>query len=165
MNVGRAQEEATAAELTLPVQFRGIRHAARAASPEMILAVSVVGQAANDLRHFRFARRRREQRLYREAYEWIASNDRSWPYAFPNLCDALGLATESARAQLLGDGPSVAPARFRGALPRLPDATGDRATAMAFRLTRPANVTRMPVARRAEAVAAAPRPRIRDPAA
>jgi hypothetical protein len=113
----------------------------------MILAVSVLGQAANDLQNFRFARRRRQQRLYREAYDWIASSDRSWPYAFPNLCDALRLSTESVRAKLLGDAPSVAPAGFRGAPRATSRATGDRATAMVFRLSRPANVKPMKIAR------------------
>jgi hypothetical protein len=148
MNVGIPHEEAIAPELTLPVQFRDIWHGARAASPEMILAVSVLGQAANDLQSFRFARRRRQQQLYREAYDWVASSDRSWPYAFPNLCDALRLSTESARAQLLGD------ARLSR---RLGSAARPGATAMVFRLGRPANVKPMKIARPARGRGRPPR--------
>jgi hypothetical protein len=147
MNLGIAHEDVIAPELTLPVQFRDMWHGPRAASPEMILAVSVLGQAANDLQNFRFARRRRRQRLYMEAYNWVASSDRSWPYAFLNLCDALRLSTESVRARLLGGAPSVAPAQFRGAARATSRATSDRATAMVFRLSRPANVKSMHVAR------------------
>ena len=34
---------------------------------------------------------RREQRLAREAGEWIFSEDVSWPFSFVNICEALGL--------------------------------------------------------------------------
>lgn len=58
-------------------------------------------QALNDLQKFRYARRRRRQRLYMEAYRWVASNDRSWPYSFLNICDALGLSADALRAEVL----------------------------------------------------------------
>lgn len=147
MHRGIAHEEVIAPELTLPGQFRDMWHGPRAPSPEMVLAVSVLGQVVNDLRKFRFTRRRRRQRLYMEAYNWVASSDRSWPYAFLNLCDALRLSTEAVRAQLLGDAPPVAPAQFGGAARAMSRATSDRETAMVFRLSRPANVKSMKAAR------------------
>jgi len=139
MENGIAQEAFIAPELTLPVQFRDLWHGSRVSSPEMILAVTVLGQAANDLRSFRFARRCSEQRLYLDAYQWVASSDRTWPYAFLNLCDILHLSVSRVRAQLLGDAPvaSRAPAR----------AAGDRGTALVFRLSRPANSKSMMIAR------------------
>src|SRR6476660_2892314 len=136
MHIGIAQEEVIAPELTLPIQFRDLWHGPRAASPETVLAVSVLGQAANDLQSFRFARRRSRQRLYMEAYHWVASSDRSWPYAFLNLCDALRLSAESVRAQLLGDAHSVATAQFRNAARPISRRTGDLGPAMVFRLSR-----------------------------
>jgi len=147
MHQGIAHEEFIAPELTLPIQFRDIWHGPLASSPERILAVSVLGQAANDLQTFRFARRRGRQRLYLEAYQWVASNDRSWPYAFLNLCDGLRLAAESVRIQLLGDAPSVALAQLRRASRVTSGATSNGGAAMVFRFSRPANVTSTMVAR------------------
>jgi hypothetical protein len=74
--------------------------------PEGMLAAGVFCQAANDLQKFRYERRHTGQLLYREARDWVASNDRSWPYSFLNLCDALHLAPEIVRAELLGDDSS-----------------------------------------------------------
>ena len=36
-----------------------------------------------------------------EAYKWVASGDRSWPYSFVNLCEALKLSPEYLRAGML----------------------------------------------------------------
>jgi len=41
-------------------------------------------------RHVR-DRHRQGQRLFREADEWIRSNDTVWPCSFRNICEALGL--------------------------------------------------------------------------
>jgi len=71
--------------------------------PEGMLAAGVFCQAANDLQKFRYERRHNGQLLYREAHDWVASNDRSWPYSFLNLCDALHLAPQIVRAELLDD--------------------------------------------------------------
>jgi hypothetical protein len=165
MELGIAHEETIAPELTLPVQFRDLWHGPRVASPETILAVSVLGQAANDLQSFRFAPRRHQQRLYMEAYNWVASSERSWPYAFLNLCDALRLSAQSVRAQLLGDAGSVAPAQVRNAARATSRFMEDAGPALVFRLSRPANVRPMHVARRSRLRGAGCRYAARDAAA
>jgi hypothetical protein len=71
--------------------------------PERKLAVAVVSQAASDLQKFRYARRGAGYSLYADARRWIASNDRLWPYSFLNICDALHLAADVIRAELLGN--------------------------------------------------------------
>jgi hypothetical protein len=71
--------------------------------PERELAAAVFCQAANDLKRFRCERRQTTRSVYADAHNWIASNDRSWPYSFLNLCDALHLAADDVRAELLGD--------------------------------------------------------------
>jgi len=147
MNNGLAYEDTIAPELVLPAQFRELWHGPRAGSPEAILAVSVLGQAANDLQNFRFARRRRFQRLYMEAYEWVASNDRSWPYAFVNLCDALALSATSARAHLLGDAPAIVPVNADRAATATPRRLRERVAAPVFRLSRAANLKPMMIMR------------------
>jgi hypothetical protein len=71
--------------------------------PERKLAAAVVRQAKNDLKRFRSQRRETGRSLYVDARTWIASNDRSWPYSFLNLCDALHLQADLIRAELLGE--------------------------------------------------------------
>jgi len=81
----------------------GCQSGSRKICPERKLAVAVFSQAANDLRKFRYARRGSGYSLYADARKWITSNDRLWPYSFLNLCDALHLAADVIRAELLGN--------------------------------------------------------------
>jgi hypothetical protein len=89
----------------LPIQFQDIWSRSRSISAERSLALAVLQEALNDLVRYRFAARRRGQRLFWEAYAWIAANDRDWPYSFVNLCDSLGLPLEATRRQVL-DAPA-----------------------------------------------------------
>jgi hypothetical protein len=88
-------------EPTLPVQFQEPSQRSTAITPERALLLSVLWQAIIDLRKHRFARRRRHQRLYMEAYKWVGSDDRSWPYSFVNICEALNLPPTSVRHEPL----------------------------------------------------------------
>ena len=90
-------------DAALPSQFQDIWHHTRAISPERALALAMLEQAVLDLHRYRFAKRRRQQRLYMEAYKWVASDDREWHFSFVNLCEALEFSPERLREQLLGD--------------------------------------------------------------
>lgn len=46
-----------------------------------------------------------QQRAYRDAYWWVASNDRVYPFSFPNVCDTLGYDAPAVRAVLLRRSP------------------------------------------------------------
>jgi hypothetical protein len=96
-------DELIASEPALPVQFHDVWHRTRYVSPERALVLALVWQAVIDLQKYRFSARRRQQRLYMEAYRWVASDDRKWPYAFRNVADMLDVAPDRLRAQLLGD--------------------------------------------------------------
>jgi hypothetical protein len=96
-------EELLASEPALPSQFNDTWHRTRYIAPERALALAVLWQVVIDLKKYRFAGRRRQQRFYMEAYRWVASQSREWPYSFENLCDVLGLSPDSVRAELLGD--------------------------------------------------------------
>lgn len=96
-------EELIASEPALPVQFHEIWHKTRYVAPERSLVLAVVWQVVIDLQKYRFATRRRQQRLYWEAYEWVASDDRKWPYSFRNVAEMLDVAPERMRHQLLGE--------------------------------------------------------------
>jgi len=95
-------EELIASEPALPVQFHEIWHKTRYVSAERSLLLSVVWQVILDLQKYRFATRRRQQRLYMDAYRWVISDDRHWPYAFRNVAELLNVDAERLRAELLG---------------------------------------------------------------
>ncbi|MGD9764268.1 MAG: hypothetical protein AB7V27_11180 [Candidatus Binatia bacterium] len=100
-------EELIASEPALPVQFQDIWHRTRYVSPERSLVLSVVWQAVIDLQKYRFAKRRRQQRLFMEAYNWVASTDRKWPYAFENIAEMLNVDSERLREQLIGNSEPI----------------------------------------------------------
>lgn len=102
-------EELIASEPALPVQFHDIWHKTRYVSPERALVLALVWQVLVDLQKYRFATRRRQQRLYMEAYRWVASDDRKWPYAFRNVAEMLDVAPERLRGQLLADAAPAVP--------------------------------------------------------
>jgi hypothetical protein len=83
-----------------PSQFRDIWNG-EGRSPERELASAVLDAAACDLRNYRYARRRRRQRIYWQTYQWVASDSREWPFSFVNLCEFLRIAPEGLREQLL----------------------------------------------------------------
>jgi len=45
----------------------------------------------------------RNRRAFREAYVWVASNERRWPFSFLNVCDMLDLSPQTLRSKLLTD--------------------------------------------------------------
>jgi len=70
-------------------------------TPEVALAQGVLIQVKRDLRRFRGAQDAVGREMYRDAFAWVASNDRAWPYSFLNVCEALGLQAEVLREELL----------------------------------------------------------------
>jgi hypothetical protein len=67
------------------------------------LAVTVLKQAAQDLRRFHGATSAVEHELYLDAYSWVKSDDCSWPFSFINVCHSVNLAPEIIRENLIGD--------------------------------------------------------------
>jgi hypothetical protein len=90
-------DEALDPSVVQPVQFHDIWSRSATVPPERQLALAVVQEALHDLARFRFAHRRRGQRLYWQAYTWVADDDRQWPFSFVNLCEVLGLDVEAIR--------------------------------------------------------------------
>ncbi len=73
------------------------------ASGEAVLAAAVLKLAFEDLQKHRRATETRRRRAFREAYVWVASNERRWPFSFLNVCDMLDLSPNRLRAKLLTD--------------------------------------------------------------
>ncbi len=67
------------------------------------LAVGILKQAGLDLRRFHGATSAVEREFYLDAYRWVMSDDCSWPFSFLNVCQALNLASETVREEVLGD--------------------------------------------------------------
>jgi hypothetical protein len=95
-------------ETILPVQFQHMWGETREVTPERALFVAVLWQAIDDLRTYQHGRYLKGRHVYRTAYQWVASDDRSWPCSFLNVCDVLGLSPGALRAGLLGTRSAVA---------------------------------------------------------
>lgn len=67
------------------------------------LAAGVLKQVTQDLCRFNGRTSRVERELYRDAYSWVISDDRSWPFSFPNVCQILNREPEELRQELVGD--------------------------------------------------------------
>ena len=67
------------------------------------LAAGILKQAGLDLRRFHGATSAVEREFYLDAYRWVISDDCSWPFSFSNVCQALNLAPETVREEVLGD--------------------------------------------------------------
>jgi hypothetical protein len=87
-------------EPALPAQVYHLWHHSGAMSPERALALAVLVQAVTDIRRYQETGLRHHQRLHDAAYDWMASGERHWPYAFANLCDAFGLVADDVRREL-----------------------------------------------------------------
>jgi hypothetical protein len=91
--------------MTKTIQSDKTAEAPASSGPHVALAKGVLTQAKKDLRRFRRAPDRVGHEMYRDAYNWVASNDFAWRYSFLNVCEALGLSPEAQRAELLADTP------------------------------------------------------------
>src|SRR5205809_1040359 len=67
------------------------------------LAAGILKRAGLDLRRFHGGASEIERELYLDAYRWVISDDCSWPFSFLNVCQALNLAPETIREEMLGD--------------------------------------------------------------
>jgi hypothetical protein len=67
------------------------------------LAAGILKQAGLDLRRFHGGTSAVEREFYLDAYRWVMSDDCSWPFSFLNVCQALNLAPETVRKDVLGD--------------------------------------------------------------
>lgn len=84
----------------LPSQYFAALRRKGAHEPERRLAIAVLQDAVDCYqKHFR-ARERKARQLFVDAEEWIASEDRSWPFSFDNVCDLLQINPEYLRRGL-----------------------------------------------------------------
>lgn len=72
-------------------------------SAQRKLAAGVLKQAAQDLRRFHGVTSRAGRAVYRDAIRWLTANECSSPFAFLNVCHALGLRPETVRVELISN--------------------------------------------------------------
>jgi hypothetical protein len=91
--------------IMLPVQYAR-RANDQLAGPHRRLMAAVLQTVVDDCRDGSVFRRALERggsadvRDVRKAVAYVASTDRSWPFSFENLCDALGLSAADLRREL-----------------------------------------------------------------
>lgn len=85
----------------LPSQYYAALKRKATHEPERRLAIAVLQDAVDCFQKHLRARDRKARQLFVEAEEWIASEDRSWPFSFENICDLLQINAAYLRRGLL----------------------------------------------------------------
>ena len=67
---------------------------------ERRLMIAVLEDAVDVYRKLAGARDARRQQMFRDAEEWIDSDDRAWIFSFQNICDVLSIEAEYLRRGL-----------------------------------------------------------------
>lgn len=89
-------------EILLPAQQgRGPRVQARYSSTHRLM-LGVLQDAVESYRKACDPARRVSPRTRREVCSWFASHDRTWPFSFERICEALDLDPDYLRRGLLG---------------------------------------------------------------
>lgn len=91
-------ESALADDIVLPAQL--LRRRQALPEPERRLRLAILEDALRYYRDYAGSTDSRRRALYDDAAEWIASRDRREPFAFENVCDALGLHPDAVRRAL-----------------------------------------------------------------
>ena len=87
----RAAMDTLAPAVMLPEQFYPSPNSQHRERGEVALMRAVLVDALLCFQKHAFSQRRAGQRLYREAKEWIFSDEQRWPFSFVNVCAALNL--------------------------------------------------------------------------
>lgn len=87
-------------DVLLPAQFFAAMRKRVPKEPEYRLIVAVLEDAIDCFQKHLFARDAKARQLFEDASEWIAADDRQWPYSFTSICDILNLNPEYIRKGL-----------------------------------------------------------------
>ena len=90
-------EELLTLEAVLPGQFSDMWQRSSARTPARILASAVLARAVADLETFHAGVGDEDCRIFRDAYEWVTSDERGWPFSFTNVCELLGFSPAGVR--------------------------------------------------------------------
>ncbi len=92
-------------DVMLPAQYFAVLRKRAPQGPEYMLVIAMLQDAVECLQKYRFSTDEVARELYESAREWIASDDRKWPFSFENVCGVLNLHPEYLRRGLAAWGP------------------------------------------------------------
>ncbi|HYD49766.1 MAG TPA: hypothetical protein VEB21_15525 [Terriglobales bacterium] len=84
----------------LPLQYFAALRRKATQEPERRLVIAVLEDAVDCYQKYFGASDRRGQQLFVDAEDWFLDTDRSWPFAFENICDFIGVNSEYLRRGL-----------------------------------------------------------------
>ena len=116
-------------DILLPNQYFAAFRRGRAVEGERRLMLAVLEDAVDSYRKYALAQDPREQACFLEAKEWFVSSDRSWLFAFENICDVLEMNAEYLRSGLDKWRRALTAAALRRAEARYQDEVLQNATA------------------------------------
>lgn len=87
-------------DIMLPAQYFAVLRKVAPQGPEYNLLVAMLQDAVECFQKYRFAADENGRELYTEAHDWIASEDRKWPFSFENVCAILKLEASYVRRGL-----------------------------------------------------------------
>jgi len=88
-------------DTVLPSQYYAALRRKATQEPERRLVIAVLQDAVDCFQKHIDARDRKARQLFVDAEQWIASEDRSWPFSFENVCDLLQINAQYLRRGLL----------------------------------------------------------------
>ena len=94
----RLLDDSTEPDIILPGQLTG--DVAMLDEPERRLRLAVLEDAIRYVQRYLHATDKHGRALYEDAVDWFGSPDRGDPFAFENVCDALGLDPDYIRGGL-----------------------------------------------------------------
>jgi hypothetical protein len=77
-------------DILIDAQFQASHRRRFHLEPERVLMLAVLQDAVGCFQEHVTAKCKRKQVMHHEAEEWISNQDRSYPFSFDNICDALG---------------------------------------------------------------------------
>jgi hypothetical protein len=87
-------------EVLLPIQYYEAMRRKHLLEGEKLLMFAVLEDAVDTFMKYVDSTKRRGQRLFREAEEWINQRDPNWPFSFDNICQFLDIDPDYMRAGL-----------------------------------------------------------------
>ena len=88
-------------DILIDAQFQLTQRRRFHLEPERVLMLAVLQDAVFCFQDHAVAKCKRKQSLYRDAEEWISCTDRSYPFSFENVCEALGFEPDYLREGLM----------------------------------------------------------------
>lgn len=88
-------------DIMLPAQYFAVLRKAAPPGPEYNLILAMLQDAVECFQKYRFTTDPNGRELYEDAYGWIVSTDRIWPYSFDNICMILRFDPDYLRQGLL----------------------------------------------------------------